>query len=256
MVITGFFFIFILLIYLSCMVAFAQWKGDTSIANFTWGGGVMLVALISFFFMSSFFFRQILATLLIVLWATRLILYIYIRYTGKDPRFVQWKRQGIKALLINTCWIFGQSIMIIIMSQPILLINTTPIEYQLNFNYLDLIGIIIWAIGFCYESVSDYQLFVFMRNASNKGKIMRSGLWHYSRHPNYFGEILMWWGIFIIALSVEKGFITIITPITITFLLLFVTGIPWIEKAMAQNPEYHAYKRITSAFIPWFVKSH
>ena len=217
MVISGFLFLFILFVYLTSMVAFAQWKGDTSIANFTWGGGVMLVELITFFFMSSFIPRQIIATTLIVLWATRLILYIYIRYTGKDPRFVQWKWRGIKAFFINIGWVFGQSIMIVIMSQPILLINITSVEYQLNFNYFDLFGIIMWAIGFCYESLSDYQLFVFMRNVTNKGKIMRTGLWHYSRHPNYFGEILMWWGMFIIALSVEKGLITIIAPVTITF---------------------------------------
>lgn len=240
----------LLFVYLSGMVALAQFKGDTSIANFTWGGGVMLVALYTFFTMSFFLPQQILLTTLMTLWASRLIIYVYRRYTGNDPRFTSWKWQGSKALVINFFWIFGQSIMIAIMSYPVVLVNTN--NSMRGLFYLDYVGLLIWVIGFCYEAVSDYQLFAFMRNPLNKGHVMRFGLWRYSRHPNYFGESLMWWGVYCTALSLPYGSIAIITPIAITYLLVFVTGIPLIEKAMIGNPEYNEYQRTTSKFIPWF----
>src|SRR5437016_290193 len=91
----------ILFVYLASMVAAACYKKDTSIANFTWGGGVLIVTLYTFLRMSSFLLQQIVITSLIVLWAVRLIVYVYIRYEGKDPRFTTWKWQGMKALIIN-----------------------------------------------------------------------------------------------------------------------------------------------------------
>lgn len=244
--------IVLLFIYLVCMVVLVQFKGDTSIANFTWGGGVMLMALYTFFADSSFLSRQILLTSMLTFWALRLIFFVYIRYTGKDPRFATWKWQGFKALIINVTWVFGQTIMIAIMSYPVVLVNTN--NHIRGLTWLDSVGFLIWFVGFCYEAVSDYQLFVFMHNPSNKGQVMRFGLWRYSRHPNYFGESLMWCGVFIIALSLPYGWFAIVTPMTITFLLVFVTGIPWIEKVMAENQEYQKYKNATSKFIPWWPK--
>ncbi len=239
-------------IYLLCMVLLAQFKGDTSVGNFTWGGGVMLLALYTFFVMSSFLGQQILMTTILVIWALRLVALVYMRYTGKDPRFASWKLQGLKALAINIVWIFGQAIMIAIMSYPVVLVNTN--NQIRGLSGLDCVGLIIWMIGFCYETIADYQLSAFMKNASNKGHVMRSGLWHYSRHPNYFGESLMWWGIYVMAVSLPYGTFAIITPVVITFLLVFVTGIPLIEKTMKNNAEYKEYQKTTSSFIPWFVK--
>ncbi len=243
--------ILILILYLCCMVINVQYKGDTSIANFTWGGGVLIVALYTFFTLSHFLPRQIILTSMIALWAGRLIIHVYKRYTGHDPRFNSWKWQGFKALIINIIWVFGQSTMIAIMSTPVFLVNTNQIS---GLNLIDLCGILLWIFGFCWEAISDQQLFNFMKNPNNKGKIMDKGLWHYSRHPNYFGEIVMWWSIYFLALSVPKGWISIIAPITITFLLIFVTGIPLLEKAMKNNSAYQEYKKRTSVLIPWFSK--
>jgi steroid 5-alpha reductase family enzyme len=239
-------------IYLSSMVIIACYKKDTSIANFTWGGGVLIVTLYSFLRMSSFLLQQILVTSMIVLWAGRLIAYVYIRYTGKDPRFTTWKWQGIKALIINIIWVFGQITMITIMSYPIVLINTYNNAHPLSL--LECLGITIWLCGYCIEAISDQQLFNFVRNEANKGHVMTSGFWHYSRHPNYFGESLIWLGIYCMALSIPYGWTTIITPAIITFLLVYVTGIPLLENAMANNPEYQTYKQKTSKFFPWFAK--
>lgn len=241
----------LILLYLIGMFAIVEYKGDTSIANFTWGGGVLLVAWYTFFTMSSFLSRQIIVTAMISIWASRLIVYVYKRYSGKDPRFTSWKWQGIKAFIINASWIFGQSIMIAIMSSPIVLINRSTVS---GITYLDMLGVIAWVFGYCYESLADYQLSTFLHDSRNKGRVLQSGLWHYSRHPNYFGEIVMWWSIYLIALSVPLGWATIIAPATITFLLLCVTGVPLLENAMANNPEYQVYKKKTSMIIPWFSK--
>ena len=240
----------ILLIYLSTMVALVQFKEDTSIGNFTWGGGVMLVTLYTFFVFSSFFTRQVLITSMIVLWAGRLIIHVYKRYTGKDPRFAAWQWKGAKAFLVNCGWIYGQFFMIAIMAYPSVLINyfATPLTL------LDRLGVTIWLIGYYFESVADQQLYLFMHNQANKGKVMRYGLWSYSRHPNYFGEITMWWGIYLLALSVPYGWTALITPVTITITICFITGIPWVEKAMENNAEYQEYKRTTSVFFPWPFK--
>ena len=243
----------LLFIYLTIMVIAACFKKDTSIANFTWGGGVLLVTLYTFFRLSIFLPQQILVTTLITVWASRLIAYVYIRYNGKDPRFTTWKWQGLKSLFINIIWVFGQLIMIAIMSYPSFLINSYNIPHAITL--YEIIGLAVWMLGFYWQALSDYQLFTFMRNPANKGHVMRSGLWRYSRHPNYFGESTMWHGIFFIALTVPNGWTAIITPLTITFLLVFVTGIPLLENAMKDNAEYQEYKKKTSAFIPWWPKA-
>jgi steroid 5-alpha reductase family enzyme len=241
----------LLMMYLCSMVAIAQYKSDTSIANFTWGGGVMLVSVYTFFTLSLFLPRQIIVTAMITMWASRLIIHVYRRYTGNDPRFIAWKWQGFKALVINSMWIFGQIIMIAIMAYPIILVNMSGVA---GLTLLDAIGMCVWIFGFVCEMASDQQLFTFMSNSKNKGKVMRYGLWHYSRHPNYFGEILMWWGIYMIALSVPYGWSGIIAPVTISVFLIFITGIPWIEKTMEGTAEYQEYKEKTSMLIPWFAQ--
>ena len=115
---------------------------------------------------------------------------------------------------------------------------------------LDLFGVALWVFGFCFESVGDAQLARFIKNPENKGKLLQSGLWAYTRHPNYFGEVTQWWGLWIVALSVPNGWFGIIGPITITFLILKVSGIPMLEKKMTENPEFTEYKRRVSIFFP------
>jgi steroid 5-alpha reductase family enzyme len=106
-------------------------------------------------------------------------------------------------------------------------------------------------IGFYFQAVGDFQLSVFAKQKKQPGTILQTGLWKYSRHPNYFGEIMMWWGIFIITLPVQNSFYFIISPLTITLLLVFVSGIPMLEKKYAGNPAFNAYKKRTSALLPW-----
>lgn len=242
----------LIIAYLSCMVLLVQIKKDTSIANFTWGGGCMFLAVYSLIVFGNYGPLQILTTALIIIWAIRMIVHLYLRYTRKDPRFESWKQEGIKALFINIGYIFFlQLLLLLIMSIPTVLVN---MSYPARLCSIQYIGLLVWIIGFIFEAISDYQLYAFLKNPANKDKVMRYGLWRYSRHPNYFGEVVLWFGIFLIAIAVPYGYMALIAPITITFLLLFVTGVPMLEKAMANNPEYQEYKERTSIFIPWLVR--
>lgn len=238
------------LVYLTTMFLIIEIKKDPSIGNFTWGGMVMLIALYTFFTTSFYGSRQILATMLILIWGLRLALYAYMRYhKGADPRFVAWQQQkGFVAHIFDFGWIFIlNGFMGSVMSVIIITINT---QMSGPLNWLDAVALCWWIIGFCFESISDFQLFIFKEDPMNYNRILTTGLWRYSRHPNYFGEIVMWWSMYLIALSVPYGYLTIVTPSAITISLLFVTGIPWLEKAMANNPDYQEYKKRTSTLIP------
>lgn len=197
--------------------------------------------------------RALLVTLLVGMWALRMVVHLYHRYTGKDPRFITWRQQaGEHGLAMHVGYIFGaQLFLMLIMSVPssVIILHNTP-----GINLLDCLAVLMWIAGFVCESISDYQLFAFMKDEANHGKLMRYGLWRYSRHPNYFGEVVQWWALFLLALSVPDGWVAIIAPVTITLLLLFVSGIPLNEKVMAQHPEFDEYKKHTNIFIPWFVK--
>ena len=119
----------------------------------------------------------------------------------------------------------------------------------------DVAGIIIWGVGFFFQSVSDWQLAKFKSNFENRGRVMNKGLWAYSRHPNYFGEALMWWGIFLVTAAVSYGWWTIVSPMIITYLLLKVSGIPMTENVIKKSrPGYEEYIKSTNSFIPWFSK--
>ena len=111
------------------------------------------------------------------------------------------------------------------------------------------LGVAVWVLGYFFEVVGDYQLDRFLKN-KNPGDIMQTGLWRYTRHPNYFGEVTMWWGIFLAVTTLPLAFVALISPLTITHLILKVSGIPMLEKAFDDNPKFQAYKRRTSAFFP------
>jgi steroid 5-alpha reductase family enzyme len=112
----------------------------------------------------------------------------------------------------------------------------------------------VWVAGFTIETLADKQLRQFISNPANKGHLMTRGLWRYSRHPNYFGELTMWWGLGIIALGVPNGLIGLLGPALISHLIIFVSGIPPTEKAFQGRIGWDEYKRRTSVLVPWFVR--
>ena len=121
---------------------------------------------------------------------------------------------------------------------------------------LAVIGILIWCVGYFFETVGDWQLDKFIKSKPEPGEILTSGLWKYTRHPNYFGEVTMWWALWLMVASLPMGYLALVSPIVITFLILKVSGIPMLEEKYAGNPKFEEYKKSTNAFFPSFPKSN
>ena len=241
--------------YMTVIFALALLKKDNSIVDVAWGIGFILVALLTFFLEPGFTWRHILVTGLVCVWGIRLALHIYFRNKGRgeDFRYAKWRKEWGKLFVLRSYLqvYLLQGILLLIVSYPVMLVNRSKAG---RFTFWDVVGVGVWSIGFFFEAAGDYQLSEFKKNPSNKGKIMRKGLWSLSRHPNYFGEATLWWGVFLIALAVRNGWTAIVSPILITFLLLKVSGVTMLEKKYAGNQEFLDYARRTSPFIPWFPK--
>lgn len=242
-------------LYMILIFMISQIKKDNSIVDMAWGPGFVLVSALALYLGQKFGFRQILVLILVLIWGTRLAIHIAIRSRGRgeDFRYAQWRRDWGKWFILRSffqIFVF-QGVLLLVISYPIIRIHYSS---EPGLNYLDIIGIFVWFTGFLFEAIGDYQLLKFKRNQENRGKIMDKGLWKYTRHPNYFGETLIWWGIFLISLSVKNGWTAIISPILITFLLLRVSGVTMLEKKYIGNKEFEEYAKRTNSFIPWFPK--
>jgi steroid 5-alpha reductase family enzyme len=226
-------------------------KKRNDVADVAWGLGFVLITWISFFLSDDTGLRGILVGVLVSIWGLRLAWHIHARNKNKaeDYRYLAWRKEWGKWFYIRSYFqvYILQGLLLLLIVTPVLLINKNA---GANINLLDFIGVAIWLYGFYFESVGDAQLARFIKDPANKGKLMQSGLWAYTRHPNYFGEVTQWWGIWIISLSTPGGVFGIIGPITITFLILKVSGIPLLEKKMRENPEFEEYKNKVSMFIP------
>lgn len=202
---------------------------------------------------------KILLITLVILWAVRLggFLFIRINYFKRDKRF-DGRRDKFFSFL-SFFLLQGLAVWVILI--PTLLFIFIE---NIVINVFFYIGLIIWIKGFVIESFADYQKFKFIKNKENKTKFISSGFWKYSRHPNYYGEILCWSGIFIMTGSTlyKEGLLTLligfISPLFIYLLLRYVSGIPLLEKSSEArykgNPEYKKYKKETNMLIPWFKK--
>ncbi len=224
---------------------------NNSIVDFGWGLGFVLTNFYLIIMSGKFSLEIGLITLFITLWGGRLFLHILKRNWGKpeDFRYAAWRKSWGKWLILRSFFqiYLLQAIMMLIIMMPV--ISVYQIEAR-PIGFLTGIGIIVWSIGYFFEVVGDYQLNQFKKESSNKGKIMNKGLWRYTRHPNYFGEATMWWGIFLIGMSYGNKLWTVVSPLSITLLLLFVSGVPMLEKAMTHKEGYEEYIYKTSVFIP------
>jgi len=239
------------LIYSSLWFLAAQRLRRYDIADVAWGLGFIVLALIAQISAVNISFRGLLVLVLVTLWGLRLSLYIFSRNRGKeeDPRYRKWRNNwGAHAAVRAYFQLFlFQGLLIVVILAPVTYVLAHP---DADLKWLDVLGIAVWLGGFITETVGDYQMSRFKQNPDNKGRFISSGLWKYSRHPNYFGEVLLWWGLWLIACSVYGGWITIAGPATITVLILFVSGIPLLEKRYEGSLQYQAYRQRTSAFIP------
>ena len=224
-------------------------KKRNDVADIAWGLGFVLVAWLSFF-ISGYSLKALVINSLVTIWGLRLALHIYNRNKNKleDSRYLEWRKAWKNFYLRSFLQVFLlQGIFLFLISLPVVLINHSVAN---DFGTLDIVGLLIWGLGFYFETTGDSQLKEFVSNPANKGKLMDKGLWLYSRHPNYFGEVTQWWGMFVIALSIQGSFFTVIGPLTITTLILFVSGIPLLEKKYAGRSDFEEYKKRTSIFIP------
>lgn len=246
----------LLLIYFFTIFIAAQILKNNSIVDSFWGPGFFLVALYTFLVSENQGLRSIIVSLLVTIWSFRLFTHITIRNWNKpeDYRYINMrKRWGtsfprLKAFL-NVFVL--QGVLLYIIALPIMGANTMINQRLSAINYM---GIVVWIIGFFFESVGDKQLKDFKQNKDNKGKLMTEGLWQYTRHPNYFGEATMWWGIFLIAISSIDQIGFVVSPILITLLLVFVSGVPLLEKKYKDRVDFIEYSKRTNKFIPGFPK--
>ena len=246
--------VLILFVYMNFLFLISLIKKRNDIADVGWGIGFVLLAWASFNMGDKNSSLGLLVSLLVSVWGLRLAGHIYSRNKGKaeDYRYLEWRKAWGKWFYIRSyAQIYMlQGFLLFLISLPVLVINNSSHIIFKDFIY---IGTLLWIIGFYFEVVGDWQLSNFIKDINNKGKLMMSGLWQYTRHPNYFGEVTQWWAIWLMSLSVYNGLISIIGPMTITFLILKVSGVPMLEKKMQANAEFAKYKKQTSMFIPWFV---
>lgn len=245
----------VLLIFFFTMFILGQILKDNSIVDIGWGLGFVLSAVYIFFKTPESGTKGMIITIAIVIWGMRLVYHIGKRKIGKpeDFRYVNMRKKwGDKFVLIKAFLnvYFLQLVIQFIVTLPVIYGNTTS-QNLLWFNY---IGVVLWIIGFFFESYGDYQLKQFKKKPENKGKLMDKGLWSLTRHPNYFGDCAMWFGIFFVAITNISSLWIVIGPSLMTYLLVFVSGVKMLEKKYKDREDYESYKKRTNAFIPWFPK--
>jgi len=244
----GFMLVFL---YMNLLFVLALLLKKNDIVDISWGLGFVLLALYSLWESSVLHWRQLLVLLLVMLWGIRLAVYIFIRNRGKDEdfRYAKWRKEWGKNWVLRS-WLqvfMLQGFFMLLIAYPVFL---NGFQRVAGYNLFDLAGLLVWLLGFGFEAVGDAQMLRFKKDPLNRGVIMNKGLWRYTRHPNYFGEATMWWGIFLLTLNTEYGYWAILSPIVITWLLVKVSGVPMLEKKYADNPAYQEYVKQTSFFIP------
>ncbi len=223
------------------------------IADVAWGAGFVVIGG-WFLFRGATHSTFILVFALVFLWAFRLALHIGLRLKGKpeDFRYRQWREAWGKTFLWRSYLqvYLLQGAFMLVVAAPIVAAGIGTDTDGWWARLVQFSGVLIFGIGMFFETVGDYQLSRFLKQRKDKEAVLDSGLWRYTRHPNYFGEILVWWGIFLAALPVNGGWWSVIGPLTITYLLVFVSGVPMLERRYEGHKGYQAYKKRTSALIP------
>lgn len=225
---------------------------NASIIDPFWGTGFVILTWLYFLLVDGTSQRQWLITILVSVWGLRLSLYLLWRNSGKgeDFRYAKWREAG------GDQWWWRSFFKVFFLQGLIMWAISTPLlaaQYYFTFedlSLLDVFAAMLWTIGFFFEVVGDAHLSNFKANPANKGKVLDSGVWSYTRHPNYFGDSVQWWAYYLIALS-AGGFWTIYAPIIMTLLLMKVSGVVLLEKTLVQTkPHYRTYIESTNAFFP------
>lgn len=236
--------------------AIAQVTRDPSFVDAFWAFGITLLTVSSFLLTAGWGPRKALITALVLLWGVRLGVHLFLR----------WRREGAdrryETLLASARekrgWSFARTTALFVFAPQAVLAWLAALPAQLGqvssepgFTALASIGAALALAGIAYESLADLQLARFKADARNKGRVMDTGLWAWSRHPNYFGEALTWWGVWLVAAETTPGLFAVIGPLFVTFTLVKWSGAPMLERGLHQTrPDYAAYVRRVSPFIP------
>jgi steroid 5-alpha reductase family enzyme len=247
----------IYLLFLSLLINISfflvAFRGKTDkFTDLIYGLSFIILSWVAFFKNGLFYWYQLVIVAMVTIWAVRLAGYLFVRITKikKDSRFDEIRTNPLKFFKF---WLLqGVSVWLVMLPATAVLFSTK----KLQLNAVAVLGLFLWLIGLVIETIADSQKFRFKNNPKNNEKWIQSGLWRYSRHPNYFGEITLWWGVYVFSVSLlPEIWPTIIGPLYISFLILFVSGVPTVEKRMdkkfAKNKNYWQYKKTTSAIILW-----
>lgn len=240
-------------VYMTGLYVLSLVLKNNGVADIGYGVGVMVVVSTALYLAPPVSVWVTVLGALPFVWGARLALRIFRKNYGKpeDFRYKAWREEW------GTTFWWRSYLQVYLLQGAVIFLVALPVTLTVLFpaeaptQWLVAVGVVLWLIGFFFETVGDAQLDAFIKNPENKGKIMMSGLWKYSRHPNYFGESTMWWGIALMSLGLSAfplyGFIS---PVLITYFLLYVSGVPMLEKRWEGNPEWEAYKARTSVIVP------
>lgn len=239
-------------IQMSFFIVAASCKFD-KVTDFAGGTNFVVLALLTFFLAQTYAPRQIAVTVLVAAWGLRLSGYLLYRIIkiGEDKRFDDRRDNLLKFAIF---WIF-QAVWVFTVSLPVMFTNAAQYGNDNGFGVLEIVGTVLFCFGLVVETLADAQKFAFRNNPENKGKFCDVGVWKWSRHPNYFGEIVLWWGMFIISCGILRGgeWAAVLSPIFITTILLFLSGIPMLEASSDERygelESYRVYKEQTSPLI-------
>ena len=249
----------IILTFVTLLWIWSIFIKNVSIVDIFWGLGFVVVNTFYVFMSGELNARKILILTLVSIWGLRLAIYLAFRNIGKgeDFRYQEFRKNyGPKRY-----WWFSffqtfllQGALIMIVSLPLLGINSSTSNGTLN--VLDYIGIAVWLIGFTFEAGGDFQLARFKNNLKNNGKVLNTGFWKYTRHPNYFGDSAVWWAYAIFSIA-AGSYWQIIGAIIMTLLIIKISGVRLLEKTLKESkPQYRDYIKKTNSFFPWFPKKN
>jgi steroid 5-alpha reductase family enzyme len=249
---------FIIFMLVTLLWVFSVFIKNASIVDLFWGLGFVIVNAFCFFSSMDYHPRKILVLVLVTIWGLRLAIHLSLRNIGKgeDFRYQEFRR---KYGPHRYWWIsyfqtfLLQGVIMMLVSLPLLGVHAGMQTGHLS--WMDYLGILIWLVGFAFEAGGDLQLALFKQNPENKGKVLDSGFWKYTRHPNYFGDSAVWWSFAIFSMAAGSYWQTA-GSIIMTLLIIKVSGVALLEKSLKDSkPEYQEYIRKTSSFFPWFPKN-
>jgi len=225
-------------------------QGRVSVVDTAWGLGFVVVALVAAVVGDGPLWRRLLVLLLVAVWGGRLARHMHTRNQGKgeDPRYEAMlaDQPGDPFLVAIRKVYLVQGVAVWFVSLPLQVSAASGDGLVV----VAVLGAAVWLLGVVFEAVGDAQLARFKADARNKGTVMDRGLWGWTRHPNYFGDSAVWWGLYLVAASAWPGVLTVLSPVVMTYFLVFATGARLLEKEMSKRPGYPEYQQRTSYFIP------